>query len=393
VFFLFRECVSLDLANVARMAVTPSRRMMQMLDDFHGHEETRIRAMRYARDTLVLGISGSHHNGAACLLKNDQILVAIQEERLNRIKRASVQGASASLAIQYCLQEAGIKASDLSAIAISGLPYTKSTEHDLMRNPLLQLSVHHTPWFWIPHHLAHAYSAFATSGMKESAVLVVDGAGSPFEELALEEQHAALSKRPGLELISLYLASGAQIVPLEKQISDEPSWRTVLIRHEDHMPMFRSLGTIFNALALQMFGQNSEAGKVMGLAPYGHPTIPVSDFFTIHENEFLFSDVVSERFKKGDLWPSHERDYQDLACSAQQALEVALVTLTQRLRFLSKCDNLCYAGGVALNSVANERIVKESGFKDCYFYPAAEDSGVAVGAAYYALWKLTGSNS
>jgi carbamoyltransferase len=319
-------------------------------------------------------------------------VVAIQEERLSRIKRVGLNGAASSLAIRYCLQAAGIRANDLSAIAISGLTYTRSPEHDVQQNPLLQPSLHKTPCFAITHHLAHACSVFATSGMKQAGVLVVDGAGSPFEELDENEQNVAISKRNGLELVSLYLAADCRITPLEKQISDAPSWRTVLIRHDDHMPTFRSLGAIFNSLALHMFGQANEAGKVMGLAPYGKRTIPRDDFFELRGNEFVFKDIIPVRYKTGYPWPNCAHEYQDLACSAQEALESGLLTLARRLKLLSGCDKLCFSGGVALNSVANERIVGESGFKDFYFYPAAEDSGIAVGAAYYAWWQLTGTN-
>ena len=82
-----------------------------------------------------------------------------------------------------------------------------------------------------------------------------------------------------------------------------------------------------------------------------------------------------------------------LASSVQAALEVALMYLVEHLRNLSQSENLCYAGGVALNSVANEKIIRESGFKNVYIIPAAEDSGTAIGAAYYGLWQLTRCNS
>jgi carbamoyltransferase len=77
----------------------------------------------------------------------------------------------------------------------------------------------------------------------------------------------------------------------------------------------------------------------------------------------------------------------------QSALEEALLYLASHIRELSGSENLCYAGGVALNSVANERIIRESGFKNVYIIPAAEDSGASIGAAYYGLWQLTPHNS
>ena len=159
------------------------------------------------------------------------------------------------------------------------------------------------------------------------------------------------------------------------------------------MPFFASLGGIFSAVAQQIFADPSEAGKVMGLAPYGKCGIPSDSFFSIADNEFHFKDVVPRMFGDDARWPSREDEYRDLACSAQTALENALLYLAARLRSLCESENLCYAGGVALNSIANERIICESDFRNVFITPAAEDSGAAIGAAYYGLWEITGNNT
>ncbi|MGH9763467.1 MAG: carbamoyltransferase family protein, partial [Blastocatellia bacterium] len=242
-----------------------------------------------------------------------------------------------------------------------------------------------------PHHHAHAVSAFATSGFQEAGVLVIDGIGSPAEDLSEEE--VASIKNPGedaWEIISLYSADGTNIRSLEKHVAEGRSWLTP---GRTSMPKFRSLGGIFSAAAVQIFGGDLEAGKVMGLAPYGEPVYPVADFFEIEDGRFVFSDAIPSRFQHGDRWPKHEQEYNNLARSAQNALEYALLYLVDHLHELSPSANLCYAGGVALNSVANERIIRESKFKNVYIIPAAEDSGPAIGAAYYGLWKLTGKNN
>ena len=98
-------------------------------------------------------------------------------------------------------------------------------------------------------------------------------------------------------------------------------------------------------------------------------------------------------FRQSDRWPKCRNEYKALARSVQAALEDALLYLVRHIRGLCKSENLCYAGGVALNSVANERILRESGFKNVYIMPAAEDSGTAIGAAYHGLWQLTKHNS
>ena len=163
--------------------------------------------------------------------------------------------------------------------------------------------------------------------------------------------------------------------------------------HNGEMPSFGSLGGMFSATAQQIFGEATEAGKVMGLAPYGQAAFPDSDFFEIANRRFRFKDTVPRRFRFNERWPNRTCEYEALAASVQSALEDALLYLVQHLRELSGSENLCYAGGVALNSVANERIIRESGFKNVYIMAAAEDSGTAIGAAYYGLWQLTQHNS
>jgi carbamoyltransferase len=338
----------------------------------------------------ILGISASH-NGGACLLKGDEIVVAIQEERLSRVKRDRVFAAETTACLAYCLDYAGIQPEDLTLVVLSVAGSASDERNYTLRNPLLKLELNGVATCVIPHHLAHAVSAFATSGFKESAVLVVDGRGSPFEDLLPEEQSLA---RGGLsdeaEIISLYAAAGRSLVPVEKHLVARGNW---LEMRPAGMPFFASLGGIFSSVAQQIFGDPAEAGKVMGLAPYGKCTIPSDSFFSICDNEFHFKDVVPKMFSDDARWPSHKDEYQNLACSAQAALENALIYLVQRLRSLCDSENLCYAGGVALNSIANERIIRESDFQQVFITPAAEDSGAAIGAAYHGLWQLTGHNT
>jgi carbamoyltransferase len=339
----------------------------------------------------VLGISASPHNGAACLLKGDEIVVAIQEERLNRIKRAAVYGAYPSLAIEYCLDYAGIGPGDLGMVVSCVTNRAKSPEQDLSLNSALRTRAHQTPVLYIPHHYGHAFSAFATSGFAESAVMVIDGVGSPFEDFTADEQAAC--KWPvadGWETISLYAASGTAMQPLEKHLVDKFEW---VGKETNGMRQFGSLGGMYAAVAQQIFGDLHEAGKVMGLAPYGSPDIAADEFFHIEGGRFVFHDKVTRRFRHNDRWPARQEAYTNLSASVQAALEEAVLKLAERLYELCPSDNLCYAGGVALNSVANERIVRESPFRNVYIIPAAEDSGTAIGAAYYGLWRLTENNS
>lgn len=338
----------------------------------------------------ILGISASH-NGSACLLKGDEIVVAIQEERLSRFKRHRIYGAKPSLAVRYCLNYAGIAPNDLKLVVLCVQGRANDETHDLRRDSFLNVVLHETPTITIPHHYGHAVSVFATSGFAESAVLIVDGTGSPVVDFTLEERKL-LNGSPdnSWETISLYYATGTNIVPIEKHVVERGAW---LVMHDSEMPSFGSLGGMFSAAAQQIFGEPSEAGKVMGLAPYGQPEFPGSDLFDIEKGRFHFKDTVPLQFRYHERWPNRMSDYEALACSVQAGLEDALMYLVQHIRELSSSENLCYAGGVALNSVANERIIRESGFKNVYIMPAAEDSGTAIGAAYHGLWQLTQHNS
>jgi carbamoyltransferase len=355
-------------------------------------QKRRERNIDPAKEPWILGI-GCSHNGSACLLHGDKIVVAVQEERLLRFKRADLRGARPSLAIQYCLDYAKITPADLSAVAVSAFDLDKA-DNDVTLNPQLRVMHHSLQVIKAPHHLAHAVAAFATSGFPEAAVLIVDGNGSPWRCMQPQEIEAVLPAQqrrfavddPNVcEIISMYSASAEGMVPLEKHIA------SVNVPSKTGMKRFFSIGRLFENVGGQIFGEGLDgAGKVMGLAPYGRATIPTSEFFDIVDGEFFFRDDVPNRFTHNDRWPDRQYEYSDLSASVQSALEDALMSLVRRLRAQSQSTRLCYAGGVALNSVANERLVRDGGFDEVFIMPASEDSGVAIGAAYFALWQLTG---
>jgi len=332
----------------------------------------------------ILGISASH-NGSYCLLHGDEIRLAIQEERLVGMKRARVYGARRGLGLRYCLEAAGITALDLSMVVISSQRSAKAEENDLWINPDLS-GLPHLPRRAVSHHLAHAASALATSGFESAGVLVVDGLGSPVEDLCDAAKRVVVGDSSGAsEHLSLFRACGNNVMPIE--VHTAIKW---LEKKSGGMWPFFSLGGMYSAAAQQIFGDPMEAGKVMGLAPYGKPHIPVEEFLRFEDERLHFSNLVQERFKHEDRWPAHRRKYQDLASSVQNALETALLRMTTRLREMTRETNLCLAGGVALNSVANQRICAEAGFKEVHIIPSADDSGVAIGAAYLGLWELGG---
>jgi len=344
------------------------------------------------RDPWVLGISASH-NGAVCLLKGERIVVAIQEERLLGVKRARLAAATESLALNYALTYAGIKPADIDVAVVCAQTNLSAPVNQVELNEMLDVKGNGIPVYRLSHHAGHAVSAFATSGFAEADILVLDGMGSPYEDFSEDEKAAVVEDVPnGSETASLYHASGTTIRALEKHLAADGQWLGAPPQGSS-MPSFDGLGGMYSAVAWQVFGDSMEAGKVMGLAPYGEPVYPSSEFFEIHNGVFSYPNRIHRRYTKGEHWPKDQAEYCNLSSSVQVALEEALMYFAGHLKSLQPSDNLAYAGGVALNSVGNEKIIRESGFKNVYIVPPAEDSGAAIGAAYYGLWKHTGRNT
>lgn len=334
----------------------------------------------------ILGYSASH-NGAACLLHGDEVVAAIQEERLSGRKRDRLARPDESLALNYCLQAAGIGADDLDLVV--GCYFSGES----MKGAQVQHQGAGGRFISMPHHLGHAVGALVQSGFGDGTILVVDGQGGLVERLPDAEitnlrQSGAPFRHAPAETISIYRAQGETLECLEKHAGawmPDPS----AVRPNDPMQPFGSLGGMYSACAHQIFGDLNDAGKVMGLAALGRPTYPVEMFYHIDGNgAFHFSDAICREFQDTRRWPDNAEALQNLAASVQVALEQAMMYLAQRCRALNDSPRLCIAGGVGLNAIANERIVREQGFSEIFIMPAAEDSGPAVGAAYYGLWHL-----
>ena len=334
----------------------------------------------------ILGYCATH-NGAVCLLQGDKIIAAVQEERLTGIKRARLGRLDESLAFRYCLEAGGIEAKDLDIVV--GAYFSG----DVVVGTSVVAQDRPTKLITIPHHLAHAAGVFALSGFQESAVLVVDGQGGladslPPSELINVKRSTVPDLRRWAETITIYVANGTEIRCVEKHLGE---WMPDLknLRRGQPMQTFGSIGGMYSSVSHQIFGDAMDAGKVMGLAAFGRHSYPTEDFFTISEDgRFLFSDKIVKRYANVAHWPENQRENQDLATSVQHALEDSIFYLVEHTSELTSMPNLCYAGGVALNAITNEQIVQRSYFDDVYIMAAAEDSGTAIGAAYYGLWQL-----
>jgi len=342
--------------------------------------------MGSSKGPWVLGISASH-NGGACLLKGNEIVVAIQEERLSGCKRERVFGASESLAVAYCLKKGGISPKDLGLVVVATQGRARTAKQDIFLNPQLQIARNSLDVITVSHHLAHAASAYALSGFKRSAILVVDGLGSPLEDFNREERLAVLRLCPDpWEHISFYAAEGTTLTPVRKHVVEGRLWLT---EPQTGMASFGSVGGMYSAVTQQIFGDPMEAGQVMGLAPYGRPIHAPEDFFHVSKEAFVFHDTVPKCYRHNRRWPQCKRNYEHLACSVQAALHLAIQQLVNSLRKECPSENLCYAGGVALNGSVNEDLHRTGLFKKIFVPAAAEDSGAAIGAAFIGLWKAT----
>jgi carbamoyltransferase len=326
-------------------------------------------------------------------MHGDDIVAAIQDERLVRVKRQSVRARFARQSVQYCLDVAGISIKALDLIVCSRVRGVPNDDGDIYLNQFLNVGRNRVPVLDIPHHYAHAASAFGASGFEDAGVLVVDGSGTRVDLLPNNEQAVVINKGSAssemLEWLSVYDAHDTVIAPVEKQVTPPQAY------NKDGFTSFGSLGDMYGAVGLSLFGSFFDGpGKVMGLAPYGVPIGQVEEWLSIDDGGLIsFHHEAFMAEKRRCSWPSDFQGCANLAASVQRATEYALLHTVQRTRRLSGRSRLCYAGGVALNSIANERIVREGGFDDVFIVPAAEDSGVSIGAAYHGLWQLTGRRS
>jgi carbamoyltransferase len=345
----------------------------------------------------VLGISAYYHDAAAALVVDGRVIAAIQQERLSRIKNDPSLPLDAADA---CLSFAGLDAAELDAVVFYEQPFDKLERVlvNLMRN--LPRTWRQFPRamasqlgekIWVldrlaesfglrrekvrcfEHHRCHAASAMFVAPFEEAAVLVVDGVG----------EHSSTTLWHG---------------------------RARELRLLESIDFPHSLGLLYAALTAYLgFEVNEGEYKVMGLAAWGRPghedlrerfgklirlhddgsyELGLDYFAHMSDAELGFGPqleaLLGPRRPPGEVWQlEHDRDrrYADIAATLQLVIEEALLGLARRAAALTGASNLCLAGGVALNSVANARLEREAGFARVFVQPAAGDAGGALGAA------------
>ncbi|MGE0352576.1 MAG: carbamoyltransferase [Gemmatimonadales bacterium] len=344
--------------------------------------------MASAAPTHILGISAYYHDSAACLLRDGEIVAAAQEERFTRVKGdAGFPGR----AVEFCLREGGIRVEDLAAVGFYDKPLLKFERiletylgvaprgfgSFLKAGPLWVKEKLYTDRqlrdalnydgeiMYAEHHESHAASAFFPSPFDEAAILTIDGVGE-------------------WATASIGAGRGADIEMLR----------------ELHWP--DSVGLLYSAFTYYTgFKVNSGEYKVMGLAPYGEPKyvdlilrelVDLREDGSLRLNQRYFnylsgltmtSPAFNELFGGPPRVPESKltQKEMDLARSVQVVCEEAMLRMARCAHQLTGMENLCLAGGVALNCVGNGRLLREGPFRRIWIQPAAGDAGGALGVA------------
>jgi carbamoyltransferase len=236
----------------------------------------------------------------------------------------------------------------------------------------------------LSHHLAHAYSAFAMCPFGQGAIMVVDGVGNYSSDVAEPGQLTENVNPLARESESYYAFDGTRLETLKK-VWLEPV-RGVL---SDEFYYMAGLGALYSRVSSYVFADWNKCGEVMGLAPYGRSGV-VKPLVAMQNGDLSVPawDAQFDKpwFVERDLnWEASPSmaHWEDLAWRVQDDTENVLLARAKWLREKTGAKNLCMAGGVALNCVANGRIAREAGFENVWIQPAAGDDGIAIGCAYY----------
>lgn len=341
----------------------------------------------------VLG-TGLSHDGSACLLKDGKILFAIEKERISRIKH---DGGNDLLAVQYCLDAAGITIGDLSLVVQCANFEKEEINKDRYKGQRLFTAGCTVPFVTISHHLAHAWSAAGTCPFDKCNIMVIDGCGSFYhqcDDLNGSIIPSDVNSVPGLygEKDSFYFYDGKSIAQVYKDFS--------IIKY-DHKPeqVFlpttrNSIGGLYSMASNYCFGSFDDAGKLMGLAPYGNREKYKEQLFRLEEGRVFVNEEVMHHYFTAPSdavtrpFYDHFQYYADIARWVQDEAERAILYVIQHRLQLHPHENLAYAGGVALNAVANAKILQQTNIKQLYIEPAAGDNGLAIGCAFFGWTQI-----
>jgi carbamoyltransferase len=349
--------------------------------------------------TYILGINAYDHDVSACLLRDGKIAFAIAKERITRGKHDT---GFYQEVIDYCLNAEGISLDDVDLVvrncyvlpvedmeqrlAYENVPefMDEQERKQAAKSPLYLSSSDKV--VTISHHLAHAYSAFAVCPFDEGVVMVVDGVGSYGADIYEKNQLTENVNPLARESESYYRFQGSKIEALKK-VWLEPA-RGFL---SDEFFFMAGLGALYSRVSSYIFGDWNKCGEVMGLAPYGRPD-QMNPLLQIQDGQLNVPEWTAEFNKpwRDEQWEESPflRHWEDMAARVQSDTEKVLLDRAIWLRETTGARNLCIAGGVGLNCVANGRIVREAGFDNVWVQPAAGDDGIAIGCAYYGHCQI-----
>lgn len=335
----------------------------------------------------IIGISALYHDSACCLIQNGKLVTAVQEERFTRIKNDSSIPVNA---FKYCLDSANLTIADIDCIAYYEIPEIKLARqiwsgYDIEEDELTERMDPFRPEMeirnklgytgrieYVKHHLSHAASSFYFSGFNEAAIMTIDGVGE------WDTTTYGIGNEDGITIL-------------------------------DNVSFPDSLGLFYSTITSYLgFSVNSGEFKVMGLSPYGKPKY-VDEMRKLIRKESkgqysldmkYFEFISGQRMYSQELidlfgHPPRVKDssidqfHKDVAKSLQLVLEEILLDKVNYLYSVTDTDNLCLAGGVALNCVANGKILENGSFKHLFVQPAANDAGCCLGAAVIAHNRLS----
>ena len=347
----------------------------------------------------VLGINAYDHDVSACLLRDGEIAFAISKERITRRKHD--MGFHQEV-VDYCLKAEGITLDDVDLVVrncyvlpVEELEIRLLAQDDLRGRERAQAEK--SPLYLsksnkvvtLSHHLAHAYSAFAASPFEDGAIMVVDGVGNYCADIKEPDQRTEGVNPLARESESYYKFSGSKLETLKKV------WLNPVRGFlSDEFYYMQGLGALYSRVSSYVFADWNKCGELMGLAPYGRPGAakPLLEMKNGELNIFDWGVEFNKPWFMGrePNWEksSSMRHWEDLAWRMQDDTEKVLLARANWLRETTGAKNLCMAGGVALNCVANGRVAREAGFENVWIQPAAGDDGIAIGCAYYGHLAL-----
>ena len=345
----------------------------------------------------VLGISQSH-NGAVALTRNGKIISAIQAERISRIKRQPLRldedKLLVSKCVNYCLKEAGIKHSDLQSIAISTPWNINPIENKILFSYVGGSPKDYKGTYYVPHHYAHVEYILHYSNLSQGIVLIIDGSGSKEKDRkyfniyekkdskCISHVHVA-----GKETISAYWFDGKNLLLIYRF---SPPVAMSEKCNQNSNGFLQSIGHYWRWASNYCCGSHSEAGKVMGLSAFGDPNVHKNlKILTINKYGLikLNYEKLNKKFNLPNIFAKDLTDndhYSNIAAMVQRDTENILVNILKILKVKYPSNTLYYAGGVALNVVANEKIIRSRLFDNVILNGSAEDNGTAIGAALAA---------